>query len=219
MTRTIDFLISSIAVAALAPVFFIIGLMVKLDSRGPIFYRARRVGKDGKLFAVYKFRSMVVDADRSGPGITAAGDTRITAMGRFLRKTKLDELPQLLNVVKGDMSLVGPRPEDPNYVELYSAAQREILAVRPGITSAASLRYRHEEELLAGPDWEQVYRSKVLPEKLAIDLAYEKDRTLLRDLKLVLRTVLSMLDREPATPPEINAADYGTAEYGYETAN
>ena len=123
-------------------------------------------------FRLYKFRRMVSDADKQGPGITATGDSRITRVGRFLRRTKIDELPQLINVLSGDMSLVGPRPEDPRYVTLYTPEQRRVLAVRPGITSAASLAYRHEEQLLAGADWETVYREEVLPAKLAIDLEY-----------------------------------------------
>jgi lipopolysaccharide/colanic/teichoic acid biosynthesis glycosyltransferase len=151
------------------------------------------VGKNGELFRPFKFRSMAVGADQQGPGITAAGDARVTRAGRFLRRTKLDELPQLINVLRGDMSLVRPRPEDPRYVALYTPEQRRVLAVRPGITSAASLAYRHEEQLLAGADWETVYREQVLPAKLAIDLDYLARRSLWSDLGLIVRTVGSML--------------------------
>jgi lipopolysaccharide/colanic/teichoic acid biosynthesis glycosyltransferase len=156
-----------------------------VDSAGPIFYRAQRVGKDGVLFYLYKFRSMTAGADKQGPGITAAGDSRVTRVGRFLRRTKLDELPQLINVLKGEMSLVGPRPEDPRYVALYTPEQRPVLAARPGITSAASLQYRHEEQLLSGADWETVYRQEVMPAKINIDLAYWQKRTVWSDLRLI----------------------------------
>ena len=173
----------------LSPLFCWIALWIKLTSPGPVFYRAMRVGQDGRSFRLYKFRSMIVGTDRQGPCITATGDPRITRVGRFLRRAKLDELPQLLNVLKGEMSLVGPRPEDPRYVALYTPEQRRVLAVRPGITSAASLAFRHEEQLLAGEDWETHYRARVLPDKLALDLAYLARRTLLSDFALILRTL------------------------------
>ncbi len=190
--RLLDIVASVAGLIVLSPLFILIGLWIKCDSPGPVCYRAQRVGKDGRLFRLYKFRSMVADADKRGPGITATGDTRITPVGRFLRRTKLDELPQLINVLRGEMSLVGPRPEDPHYVALYTPEQRRVLAVRPGMTSAASLVYRHEEQLLAGEDWETVYRTKVLPDKLAIDLAYLERRTLVSDLKLILRTIAAV---------------------------
>jgi lipopolysaccharide/colanic/teichoic acid biosynthesis glycosyltransferase len=186
----VDIIAASLGLLLLSPLFLLLAFAVQIDSHGSIFYRARRVGKDGRLFSLLKFRSMVVDADRRGPAITSAGDNRITRVGRFLRRTKLDELPQLINVLLGDMSLVGPRPEDPRYVELYSPSQRRILSVRPGITSAASLAYRHEEQLLIGPDWETIYRESVLPTKLALDLDYLSQRTLWSDLMLIWRTVL-----------------------------
>lgn len=192
--RTLDFVASWAGLVVISPLFLLLGVWIKLDSPGPVFYRATRVGKNGQLFRLYKFRSMVAGADRRGPGITASGDTRVTTAGRFLRRSKLDELPQLINVLKGDMSLVGPRPEDPHYVALYTSEQRRVLAVRPGITSAASLAYRHEEQLLAGEDWESVYREQVLPAKLAIDLDYLERRTLARDLKLILQTVAAVLN-------------------------
>jgi lipopolysaccharide/colanic/teichoic acid biosynthesis glycosyltransferase len=135
---------------------------------------------------------MVLDAENSGPPITAEGDNRITFIGRILRRSKIDELPQLINVLKGEMSLVGPRPEDPRYVDQYTPDQKQILNFRPGITSAASLAYRREEQMLAGPDWETVYRTRVLPAKLEIDLAYLARRTLLSDILLILRSIASM---------------------------
>ena len=135
---------------------------------------------------------MIADADKQGPGITAAGDSRITWIGRWLRDYKIDEIPQLINVLKGDMSLVGPRPEDPRYIAQYTPDQRQLLNVRPGITSAASLAYRNEEQILSGQDWETVYRTKILPAKLAIDLDYLSGRTFGSDLILILRTIAAM---------------------------
>ena len=192
--RLLDIAASAAGLAVLSPLLLLVSLGIKLDSPGPVFYRATRVGRNGELLRLYKFRSMAAGADQQGPGITAAGDARVTRAGRFLRRTKLDELPQLINVLQGEMSLVGPRPEDPRYVALYTPEQRRVLAVRPGITSAASLAYRHEEQLLSGEDWETVYRSQVMPEKLAIDLAYLQRRTLGSDLKLILRTIAAVFD-------------------------
>ena len=191
--RLVDVTAATAGLVVLSPLFLIIAVSIKRDSPGPVFYRARRVGKDGHEFRLYKFRSMVAGADRQGPGITAAGDSRVTKVGRFLRRTKLDELPQLINVLIGDMSLVGPRPEDPRYVALYTQEQRQVLAVRPGITSAASLTYRDESTLLSGEDWERRYIQKIMPHKLAIDLDYQARRTLASDLNLILRTVLALV--------------------------
>jgi lipopolysaccharide/colanic/teichoic acid biosynthesis glycosyltransferase len=183
---------AGIGLVLLSPLWLLIAFLIRLDSKGSIFYKANRVGLEGKLFRLYKFRSMTVGADTQGPGITTAGDPRVTRMGAFIRRSKLDELPQLWNVCKGDMSLVGPRPEDPRYVALYTPEQRAILQVRPGITSAASLAYRHEEQMLAGPDWESLYCTEVMPTKIAIDLAYLEQRSLLTDLKLIGQTILMM---------------------------
>lgn len=191
LKRAFDLVASGVGLIVLSPLLLGIALAVRLTSPGPALYRARRVGRHGKEFTLYKFRSMVANADRQGPGITAAQDRRITRVGRFLRRTKLDELPQLLNVLRGDMSLVGPRPEDPRYVALYTPEQRRILDYRPGITSMASLTYRNEERLLAGEDWERVYVEQVLPAKLAIDLEYARRANLRRDIALILRTVLA----------------------------
>jgi lipopolysaccharide/colanic/teichoic acid biosynthesis glycosyltransferase len=150
------------------------------------------VGKDGRLFNLYKFRSMVADADSRGPRVTANGDVRVTGVGRILRRTKLDELPQLFNTLVGDMSLVGPRPEDPDYVKLYSPEQRRVLSVRPGITSPATLRYQTEEQMLTGPDWEETYRREILPDKLRIELEYLSVRTLSKDILILARTASSL---------------------------
>jgi lipopolysaccharide/colanic/teichoic acid biosynthesis glycosyltransferase len=191
--RLVDVTAATAGLVVLSPLFLIIAVSIKRDSPGPVFYRARRVGKDGHEFRLYKFRSMVADADRQGPGITASGDSRVTRVGLMLRRTKLDELPQLINVLRGDMSLVGPRPEDPRYVALYTDEQRQVLAVRPGITSAASLTYRDESTLLAGEDWERHYIQEIMPHKLAIDLDYQARRTLASDLNLIVSTVLALL--------------------------
>lgn len=191
--RIVDIFAAGVGLVLLSPVWLLIAILIRLDSKGSVFYRAARIGRDGKPFRLYKFRSMVVGADQQGPGITTADDRRVTRMGSFLRRTKLDELPQLWNVLKGDMSLVGPRPEDPRYVALYTPAQRAVLQARPGITSAASLTYRHEERLLTGSDWEEIYCTKVMPAKIDIDLAYLEQRTMLSDLKLVFRTIQAMV--------------------------
>jgi FlaA1/EpsC-like NDP-sugar epimerase/lipopolysaccharide/colanic/teichoic acid biosynthesis glycosyltransferase len=193
LVRSLNVIISGLGLLLLAPFFLVIGLVVKLTSAGPVFYRAKRVGRGGHLFKLYKFRTMYSDADQRGPGITVRDDSRITPVGRFLRCTKLDELPQLINVFWGDMSLVGPCPEDPRYVELYTPTQRQVLAVRPGITSPAALHYRNEESLLDGENWETVYRDQILPHKLALDLAYLEHRTVWTDLLLILKTVAALI--------------------------
>lgn len=192
LKRIFDLFASALGLIILSPLFALIALLIRLTSPGPVFYRARRVGQGGREFTLYKFRSMVADADRRGPGITAAGDPRVTSIGRVLRRTKLDELPQLWNVLRGDMSLVGPRPEDPRYVALYTPEQRRVLDVRPGITSLASIEYRNEEAVLHGPDWEQHYIHEVMPAKLAIDLRYVQRATLFTDLLIILRTLLAL---------------------------
>lgn len=192
LKRSFDVVASGLGLVLLSPLFVLVGGAIKWQDRGDVFYRARRVGRGGREFPLFKFRTMVADADKVGAAITSRGDARVTPVGRFLRRTKLDELPQLINVLRGDMSLVGPRPEDPRYVALYTPEQREVLSVRPGITSAASLTYRHEEQLLAGPDWEEVYRERVMPDKLAIDLAYLRRRSFWSDLGLIVRTVRAM---------------------------
>jgi lipopolysaccharide/colanic/teichoic acid biosynthesis glycosyltransferase len=190
--RAIDIIASGPGLLLISPIFAVVGLLVKVDSPGPVFFRGKRVGKGGKLFHVYKFRTMVADAAKRGPGITSAGDTRVTRVGRFLRRTKLDELPQLINVLKGDMSLVGPRPEDPRYVATYTLEQQRVLDVRPGITSPASLRFRHEEELLEGEDWEDTYREEILPTKLRIELDYLERRWIAKDLNIIICTLLAL---------------------------
>ncbi len=191
--RISDGVIAALGLLIVSPLFLLIAPIIKLDSPGPVFYRAERIGKEGVPFRLYKFRSMVADADRRGPGITAAGDCRVTRVGVFLRRTKLDELPQLINVLRGEMSLVGPRPEDPRYVALYTPEQRRVLAARPGITSPASLHYRNESAVLSGNDWERVYIETVMPHKLAIELAYLSHRSFFTDLKVIFLTLWAVV--------------------------
>lgn len=195
--RVLDIATAAGGLLVLSPLLAAIAIWIRLDSPGPIFYRGRRAGKGGAPFAILKFRTMTANA--SGPGITARDDPRITRAGAFLRRYKLDELPQLWNVLRGEMSLVGPRPEDPRYVELYTPAQRAVLAVPPGITSPASLHFRHEENLLHGADWETTYREVVLPRKLEIELGYLKQRTIWLDLSIIGSTFLAVLRKENDT--------------------
>lgn len=197
--RLFDLAVAGAGMVVLSPIFALIAVAVRLTSRGPVFFRARRVGRDGRPFDVLKFRTMRVGAHTSGPAITGAGDPRITAVGQWLRRTKLDELPQLVNVIRGDMSMVGPRPEDPRYVSGYTAIERAVLAVRPGITSAASIRYRHEEQLLARDDWEQYYREVLLPDKLRIDLEYLARRSLWSDFRIMYATFFSVANVAPSS--------------------
>ena len=191
--RVFDLAAATVGLLVLAPVFLVLALLVKLTSAGPVFYRQDRVGRSGKTFRIVKFRSMFQDADKRGPAITSAGDRRITPVGLLLRRFKLDELPQLWNVLKGEMSLVGPRPEVPRYVESYSPAQRKVLTVRPGITDPASIFYRQEETMLAAhPDPDRHYRQVVLPDKLSMNLEYLDRISFSYDLFLVLRTASSI---------------------------
>jgi lipopolysaccharide/colanic/teichoic acid biosynthesis glycosyltransferase len=192
LKRSIDITASLIGLLLLSPIFLIIAILIKIQDGGSIFYRAKRIGYQGQDLLLYKFRSMIPQADTQGPAVTASGDQRITPIGQFLRNTKLDELPQLINVLKGEMSLVGPRPEDPRYVNQYSTSQRQILNYKPGITSAASLSYRHEESLLNSPDWETQYLTQVMPDKIAIDIEYCQKASLWKDFALIAKTIFSM---------------------------
>lgn len=190
--RVLDVIGASLALLCLLPLLLLLAALVRLSSPGPIFFRQQRVGRGGRLFWLYKFRTMRVA--NSGPAITARGDGRITPVGRRLRQWKLDELPQLLNVLRGEMSLVGPRPEVPEYVRHYTEEQRQVLTVRPGITGLTQVEFRNEEALLAGrADVEACYLGTLLPAKLQLDLCYIRERTLAGDLRLLLRTVLALL--------------------------
>jgi lipopolysaccharide/colanic/teichoic acid biosynthesis glycosyltransferase len=193
LKRVFDLLAASLALGLLSPLLATIALLVRLDSPGPVLHRGERTGQHGQRFRIFKFRSMVQAADQVGPGITAGHDPRVTRVGRVLRKTKLDELPQFLNVLRGEMSIVGPRPEDPRYVALYSAAQRRVLSVRPGITSIASLAFLNEEALLAGDELGTLYTQVIMPRKLELDLEYVDRMSWALDLKLIVMTVLAMI--------------------------
>lgn len=190
--RVLDVVTALLALLGLAPIFAIIACIIKLTSSGGPFYRQTRVGKGGRDFQILKFRSMTVGGASDSSKITVSGDSRVTAVGRILRRYKLDELPQFWNVLRGEMSLVGPRPELPFYVATYTSDQRQVLAVRPGITDPASLVYRHEEEILAQHrDPEQFYRAQILPNKLAYNLAYIQTISLKNDLHIIFETVVS----------------------------
>ena len=191
LKRTLDIVVSIILLLLLLPIFVVIAIFIRLSSPGPVFFRQQRVGIEERLFWLYKFRSM--RPAQGGPAVTSGGDSRITPIGKLLRKWKLDELPQFLNVLKGDMSLVGPRPEVPQYVQYYDAEQRKVLTVRPGITGATQLEFRHEETLLAGrSDVESFYISTIMPQKLQIDLGYVQSRTFWGDLALLFRTLIAI---------------------------
>lgn len=187
---------SGLGLLCLSPLFAVLAIWIKVDSPGPVFYRQVRVGRGNKDFRIFKFRSMRPDSDK-GRLITVGGhDPRVTRSGYYIRKYKLDELPQLINVLIGDMSLVGPRPEVRRYVDLYTPQQMRVLDVRPGITSLASIRYRNENEILAASDDpDRAYIEKVMPDKLAIDLEYVSDASLLNDIKLIFSTFREIITK------------------------
>jgi lipopolysaccharide/colanic/teichoic acid biosynthesis glycosyltransferase len=191
--RSFDIVVSSFGLLLCLPLFLVIAVLIKLDSKGSVFFSQQRIGKHFRPFRIYKFRSMVQGAPLKGGQITAGGDARITRVGWFLRKTKLDELPQLINVLKGEMSLVGPRPEMLKYVLLFWTDYEEILRVNPGITDIASLKYRDESTLLAeSMDPEHEYIEHVLPDKIRLAKEYVSKSSFLFDLTLILRTPLRL---------------------------
>lgn len=188
--RIFDLLFALIGIIILLPIFLVIAIWIKLDSPGPVFFRQTRIGRFGHEFKIYKFRTMVANAEALGKQITADGDQRITRIGKFLRKYKLDEFPQLFNVLKGEMSIVGPRPEVPTYVALYTPEQRGVLEVPPGITDLASIHFRNESELLANtPNPEQAYIQAIMPRKLELNSQYIAQASLGFDLAIILQTL------------------------------
>jgi len=194
LKRAMDIVISGGALAVLWPVLLLIALAIKIDDPGPVFYRQVRVGKDGREFRIFKFRTMVVDADKKGLQITVGRDNRITRMGRLLRKTKLDELAQLINVFVGEMSFVGPRPEVPKYVNLYTPYQRQVLLVRPGITDYASIAYRNENDMLEGAeDPERMYIDVIMPDKIELNMKYLHEISPLADIRLIFSTIAAVI--------------------------
>jgi lipopolysaccharide/colanic/teichoic acid biosynthesis glycosyltransferase len=194
--RCLDVLGSTAGLIMLSPLLLGLGVLIRTTSPGPALFRSIRIGKDGRPFTLLKYRSMTQDAPSTGPAITAAADTRVTPVGRFLRQWKLDELPQLVNVWRGEMSLVGPRPEDPRYVRLYSREQIRVLDTKPGMTSPASLVYRDESSQLTGDDWEERYIHEIMPAKIAIDQAYLAHRSVWSDVRIILRTVTTLLSSD-----------------------
>jgi lipopolysaccharide/colanic/teichoic acid biosynthesis glycosyltransferase len=187
--RVFDLVVAALALVMVSPVIGAAAIAVKLDSGGPALYQGPRVGRGGRIFQIYKLRTMQVGSEGSGPAVTSSGDDRVTPVGRFLRRTKADELPQLLNVLKGDMSLVGPRPEHPNFVQHYPPDQRESLTVRPGMTGPTTLAFIDEEKILqGGGDPEATYVERIMPRKLALDREYVRNASFAGDLWILLET-------------------------------
>lgn len=185
--RAFDILCSFLGLTVLSPVLLVVSVLVAVTSPGEVFFRQERIGKDGKPFRIFKFRSM--RKDNAGLKITTGNDSRITPVGRFLRKSKIDELPQLINVLVGDMSFVGPRPEVADYVNLYTPYQRQVLLVRPGITGLASIRFRNENDLLtASDDPNRTYIEQIMPRKIDLDLEYIPHASVFYDIKLIFQT-------------------------------
>jgi lipopolysaccharide/colanic/teichoic acid biosynthesis glycosyltransferase len=193
MKRLIDIAASTVGLVLLSPLLLTTAALVKFSSPGPVLFRQERVGRGFRPFTIYKFRTMVADAPRLGAAITCGDDPRITPVGRFLRKTKLDELPQLFNVLRGDMSLVGPRPEVPRYVEMFREDFADILAVRPGITDLASISYRNEADILGrARDPQAEYVAHILPDKIRLAKEYRRRSSVLFDLRLIVRTIAAI---------------------------
>lgn len=194
MKRFFDIFFSFLGLLLLSPLFLVLAVWISLDSRGGVFYRQLRVGRGNRDFRLIKFRSMRTDADKAGLITVGGHDPRITRSGYFIRKYKLDELPQLINVLKGDMSFVGPRPEVRKYVDMYTPEQLHVLDVRPGITDEASIAYRNENELLAtAADPERFYIETVMPDKLRINLQYVQNHSLWGDIQLIFKTFVAVL--------------------------
>ena len=194
LKRLMDVVISGGALLVIWPVLLLIALAIKIDDPGPVFYRQVRVGRGGKEFRIFKFRTMVLDADKKGLAITVGRDNRITRMGALLRKTKLDELAQLINVFTGEMSFVGPRPEVPKYVNLYTPYQRQVLLVRPGITDYASIAYRNENDMLEkAEDPERMYIDVIMPDKIELNMKYLREISPLADIRLILSTIVAVI--------------------------
>ena len=192
--RCFDIFFSLLGILFLLLLFLFVAIAIKCSSKGPVLFKQKRVGKNGKTFKIWKFRSMVVDAEAKGRQITTDGDSRITKVGKFIRKTKIDELPQLFNVLSGKMSFVGPRPEVPRYVELYTEEQRKVLTVKPGITDLASIEYRNENDLLKeAEDPDRKYIEEIMPAKLELNLKYIEKAGFFYDIGLIFKTVFKVI--------------------------
>lgn len=197
--RIFDFLVALLLLLLLLPVFLLVAVIIKCDTSGKVFFIQQRVGKDNQDFGIIKFRTMIADAEKNGQ-LTIGNDSRITRSGKFLRKYKLDELPQLFNVLKGDMSLVGPRPEVRKYVSLYNEEQKKVLSVKPGITDPASIRFADENHLLAGcENPEEKYIREIMPAKLKLNLEYIERQSFLNDIKILIQTVFRIFLRKPSS--------------------
>lgn len=191
--RTFDLFFSILGIILLSPLIIFGALAIKLSDFGPVFYKPQRVGRNGKLFNMFKFRTMVAGADKIGASSTKKEDSRITQIGRFFRKYKLDEIPQLFNIVKGEMSFVGPRPQIEWAVRLYTEEQKRVLTVRPGITDYASLKFHNEAEILSGSDDpDKAYMELIHPEKMRLSLEYIDKMSLITDIKIIINTLLTI---------------------------
>jgi len=196
LKRLLDVVFSSIGLIVLTPLFLLIAILIKLEDKGPVFYRGERIGRGGVPFRMFKFRTMVVDADKIGGPSTSDNDPRITKIGKSIRKYKLDEAPQIINVLKGEMSFVGPRPEVPFYVNMFTDEEKSILTVKPGMTDWASIWDSDEGALLAGsPDPEKTYMEKIRPQKIKLQLEYVKTHSFGIDLKIILKTLKTIIFR------------------------
>jgi lipopolysaccharide/colanic/teichoic acid biosynthesis glycosyltransferase len=194
--RLFDILCASIGLLLVAPLFAVVAILIKRDSSGPVFFRQTRVGQFGRPFNIYKFRTMCQDAEKKGAQVSSGDDPRITRLGRFLRKYKIDELPQLINVLFGEMSFVGPRPEVPRYVEVFKKDYEEILKIKPGITDYASLEFKDENELLKAAEYpENKYINDILPVKIGYYKKYLLEQSLSTDIKVIFLTLLAIFRR------------------------
>ncbi|ODS38825.1 MAG: hypothetical protein A7316_07015 [Candidatus Altiarchaeales archaeon WOR_SM1_86-2] len=194
LKRLFDILFSILGLILSSPVLLLIAFLIKREDGGPVFYRGARVGRSGNPFRIFKFRTMVVNAEKLGGPSTADDDPRITKVGKSLRKYKLDELPQLINILKAEMSLVGPRPEVQHYVDMFTEEEQAILSVRPGITDWASLWNRDEGAILAGShDPEKTYMEKIRPEKIRLQLKYVRERSFFIDLRIIVQTIFTII--------------------------
>lgn len=193
--RILDFIFASLGLILLSPFLVIISLLIKLDSKGPVFYRGERVGRFGKIFKIFKFRTMVLNAEKMGTIHASRTDPRITKIGKFLRRYKIDELPQLINILKGEMSFVGPRPQVKYYVDLYDEEERISLTVRPGMTDYATIRFINQEDIVDEKNVDKSYQEKIEPEKNKLRVEYAKNNSLFIDAKIIFQTILAVVKR------------------------
>jgi len=194
--RYFDIFFSALGLLIVCPFLFLVALLIKLDSPGPIFYRGERIGRNGKPFRIFKFRSMVVNAEKKGAASTSINDSRITRMGKIIRKFKLDEFSQLINVLIGDMSLVGPRPEVRKFVEMYTDEEKIILSLRPGITDWSSIKFHNEPEIIAASeikDADEAYAKLIRPVKLKLQIKYVKEHNIFIDIGIIISTIITLI--------------------------